>query len=272
MSIKQEFREVLVTPDKAKELLGKNISNRRVKDQKIDRYAKDMKMGKWKRGTCEFIKIASNGRILDGQHRLLAIIKSGTSCYLQFAYNVEEGVFDVLDTGSNRNGSDVFKIAGVKNESTLPSIIQQCYQLKNGNVSVTSVAQQNRLTNAELLQEYLKDEQFWQDVARRSMVWYDAFAKILQPSVIGGFYAFFSSIHPESAYDFMDQLTTGRNIENDVVNQLRNRLMKDKISLLKMPAIVKYGNLIKAWNAYRQSKTVKILRFDPEKESFPIAV
>lgn len=266
------IKRELITPERAKELLSINGHNRRVREPAVIRYSKDMKLGRWKENTFELIKIAPDGKILDGQHRLMAVVKAAQPIWFHIAYNVPGNVFDVLDTGSIRSGCDVFKIAGVLNESVMPSIIQQYFVLKNGKNVKENANKNNKLTNNQLLEWYHKNENFWQHVVRKAHTWYKSFAKILNPSSLGGFYAYFYSINETDAENFMNQLSTGQNIENEVVAQLRTRLMQDKMSLRKISPTVKYGLIVKAWNAYRAKKSVKLLRFDPEKESFPTAI
>ena len=76
METNLDLKKVLITPKLAKELLLKNNSNRRITKSFVTTYANDMREGRWKGNTAEFIKIADDGDILDGQHRLLAIIET----------------------------------------------------------------------------------------------------------------------------------------------------------------------------------------------------
>ena len=71
----------LITPQIAEEMLKKNPMNRRVKDFVISEYSRVMKAGLWKENTGEAIKFASDGTLLDGQHRLTALIKANVSLY-----------------------------------------------------------------------------------------------------------------------------------------------------------------------------------------------
>jgi uncharacterized protein with ParB-like and HNH nuclease domain len=124
-----EFKRTLIMPSLAKEILEKNIKNRRIKQPTIDRYVKDMTIGKWKEDTGEVIKISKSGVVLDGQHRLTALIKANVSLFFHIAYDIEDSVYTVLDSGSLRNSSDSFKIEGVKNSNIIPSIITTHDQL-----------------------------------------------------------------------------------------------------------------------------------------------
>ena len=105
-----EFKKELITPSRAKELLEANINNRRVKNEVVNRYAQDILAGRWKEDTGEVIKISKSGIVLDGQHRLYAIVKSNTPIFLHIAYGVDDSVSDVLDTGSVRSATDVFRL------------------------------------------------------------------------------------------------------------------------------------------------------------------
>jgi hypothetical protein len=263
--------EVLVTPERAKEILKKNTSNRRVKEASVTRYANDMKAGRWRSGTYELIKISKTGRVLDGQHRLHAVIKSGVSVLFHIVHGLEEDLFSVLDTGSVRNASDIFKIAGIPNETVIPSIIQTFTSLQADILDPYAVAKQNRLTNAQLLAEYQKHPESWQIVARKTMLWYTQFAKLLYPSQIGGAYAHFSTIDKEQAESFFSQLTSGFAVENNTIVRLRNVYTADWTATKKMSAATKMALLIKTWNAFRTKKEIKLLRFDPERESYPKA-
>lgn len=227
-----------------------------------------MKSGNWKENTFEFIKIHPDGSVADGQHRLFAVIKSGVSVVFDIVYNVPKDVFVVLDTGKHRNGSDVFKISGVKNDNMLPSIIQIYVAMNSGHAERGST----ELTNDQLLEEYNKSPEFWQEIAHRAAAWYVAFAKILNPSLIGGLYAHLCFIDHVKATEFFNQACTGAAITNNTVLILRNRLIEDKTALRKMGRANKVALIIKAWNAMRKGIELKQLKFTPDKEEFPKAV
>lgn len=101
---------VHVTPELAAQILkDHNHSNRKIKRAVVDKYAKLMANGDWK-VTPETICVSVTGRLLQGQHRLLAIIKSGASCNFLFATGFLDDVFDVLDRGAVRTAADALGI------------------------------------------------------------------------------------------------------------------------------------------------------------------
>lgn len=79
---------VKITPELAEAMLGKNHSNRRLRKQAVLMYAKDMKEGRWEL-THQGIAFDKNGDLVDGQHRLKAIVDSGVTVRMLVTHGVE---------------------------------------------------------------------------------------------------------------------------------------------------------------------------------------
>jgi predicted nucleic acid-binding Zn ribbon protein len=67
---------VYVTPEMAERWLGHNKVNRNLRNRRVDQFARDMRSGRWQL-TGEAIKFGKSGNLIDGQHRLWAVIESG---------------------------------------------------------------------------------------------------------------------------------------------------------------------------------------------------
>lgn len=267
------FKKMIIGPKEAQTLLEKNISeNRSVRKAQVLRYANDMKGGRWKTNTGETIKITNDGTVVDGQHRLLAVIKAGVEIEFEVAFNVSSDTFDVLDTGCTRTAGDSFKVSGIRNANAIPAIIQQYHILSTGNGVSDDASKSQRLTNAQLLQQYYLNETYWQEVAKKGHLWYRSFSRILKQSWTSGLYAFLETLDDNKAFEFMEQLCTGANITHEVINLLRNKLISDVQAQRRISQGVKMGLIIKAWNVFRMDKPIKILKFDPKKELFPVAI
>lgn len=78
---------VFVTPAMAKEWMAKNIHNRNVSDQVVASYARDMRLGRWVLNH-QGIAFDNEGNLMDGQHRLLAIIQSGVTVQLLVTFGL----------------------------------------------------------------------------------------------------------------------------------------------------------------------------------------
>jgi hypothetical protein len=58
------------------------------------------------------IAFDTNGVLVDGQHRLAAIVEADLPVELTVFTEVGQGAFDVLDTGKRRNAADILAIEG----------------------------------------------------------------------------------------------------------------------------------------------------------------
>lgn len=104
-----------VTPDLATKWLEGNVHNREVRDSVVKRYADDMKAGRWGL-THQGIAFDSGPddpkkRLLDGQHRLFAILDAKVPVYLMVSYFVPEESQQFLDGGIPRSAVDVMRLA-----------------------------------------------------------------------------------------------------------------------------------------------------------------
>ena len=101
-----------VTPNIAREWLKTNESNRTLRPQRVRQYANDMKAGKWNL-TGQGITFGKNGNLLDGQHRLHAIILADTAVDMLVVTDAE--VCGTYDGNLVRSHSDKFKLMGKTN-------------------------------------------------------------------------------------------------------------------------------------------------------------
>src|SRR5690606_5321337 len=67
--------KIVLTPDTAVRLLERNTLNRPLSDQHVKRIASQISAGKW-RFNGDTIKLSECGDVLDGQHRLWAVIEA----------------------------------------------------------------------------------------------------------------------------------------------------------------------------------------------------
>lgn len=100
-----------ITPVKAERWLNANKSNRKLRAGVTEKYAADMRDGRWT--TCPTpIAFYDDGDVADGQHRLWAIVESGTTQRFPVARGLarEDGLN--IDTGLGRTLVDNARISG----------------------------------------------------------------------------------------------------------------------------------------------------------------
>lgn len=123
----------LITPEIAAQYLKKNGANRTLTERHVARLEKAMRDGEWTLNG-EAIKFDRNGRLIDGQHRMQAVIRSGECVRMLVVYDVPEGSFDTLDTGRTRSGGDVLSIIGHINTNVLASAARIVLAWEQGDI------------------------------------------------------------------------------------------------------------------------------------------
>lgn len=266
-----EIKKVLVDKAYAEQLLTGNINNRSVKSDCVKRYAIDMAKGNWKEDTGELIKISDTNRLLDGQHRLMAIIESGVSINLHICYGLSDSVFDVIDTGKGRSGGDALQIIGAKNATNLAAMIQVFNRLTSGKALIRGGAMTRKTTNKELVEMFLANKVKFEKAIIESERWHRAISKVMPMSEIGGFYLYLCTICEQTAYSFFNELCSGDKITNKTILLLRRRLIDNKVSKIhKLTPDVRMGLIIKTWNYFRRGVEVKLLQyFDGDEKQKP---
>lgn len=104
-----EVETMIITPTIAAEMLKHNTLNRHLNMGHVEKLARDMKKGWW-RENGEPICFDTRGRLINGQHRLHAIIKSSKSFeFVVVTVSPENG--DIYDVGNKRNAADIMKLS-----------------------------------------------------------------------------------------------------------------------------------------------------------------
>ena len=118
---------VAITPSIAYELLETNhCENRVIKKRVVEDYAEQMKNGLWKELSGESLKISSTQKLIDGQHRLSAIIKSKQTITMLVIENIPEESMPAIDDGAKRTLADSLTIRGLIDESFNQKMVSSC--------------------------------------------------------------------------------------------------------------------------------------------------
>ena len=104
----------IISPDVAKRLLAHNTNNRLLNKRNVKRYAADIKAGVW-RINGEPIIDASDGTLLDAQHRLHAVIEASESIQTLLITGIDPRVSNTIDTGRPKSIADHLTMMGYTN-------------------------------------------------------------------------------------------------------------------------------------------------------------
>lgn len=102
-----------INPHRAAELMKGNRMNRPLRKNHVKKLASAMSGGQWR--VAQPILLNGDGTLLDGQHRLQAVIESGATVEMLVVRGVSTDSFDVIDQGLLRQACDLFAIRGGKN-------------------------------------------------------------------------------------------------------------------------------------------------------------
>lgn len=102
----QQTRIQIITPEMAAMMLETNTNNRPTRLKHVWNLASDMRSGAWQL-THQGIAFDSTGRLIDGQHRLRAVIEAGVSVQMSVTRGCSPQSFAILDQGANRSTSDI---------------------------------------------------------------------------------------------------------------------------------------------------------------------
>lgn len=111
-------------------MLAANTTNRPLSRAVVASYAEAMRSGDWM-VTHQGIAFDGRGVLVDGQHRLAAIIEADVPIDVTVFTDVDEATFDVLDTGKRRNAADVLAIEGEKSTTMLAAMVRTVWLYQN---------------------------------------------------------------------------------------------------------------------------------------------
>jgi hypothetical protein len=144
-----KFEIKTITPEEAKRILSisGNCNIRRMSAPHVEHLARQMQRGSW-RENGETIKFNDAGLLVDGQHRLAAIVRSGVTLDLAFVYGAtSEGV----DEGRKRSFADLLsnQVDGFSRE--IAPVVKYVALIKAGRDPFDA---RHALTNQDLQREY----------------------------------------------------------------------------------------------------------------------
>lgn len=127
-----------IGPEEALRLLSTNSSNRSISSNNVARYTKDILEGRWPLNG-ETITLDPDGNLLDGQHRLTAVVNANRAVDFIVITGISPEARSTMDTGKSRNGKDIVKMIGnVDQEGLIASAIRKIDLYNRGKLNSTS--------------------------------------------------------------------------------------------------------------------------------------
>lgn len=231
-----------IGPDDARELLKLNTKNRGLRGGLVESLKRDIKTDRWVLNG-ETIKISNTGVLLDGQHRLQAVIEADKPITTMVVRGLDDTVQMTVDSGTRRQLHDVLKINGEPNATTLAAAARVSWFLDTyGTTRVFGV----QPSKAELL-DYFEKNPGLRDAATLGITAPRSTLRIPGSSAAALWYQM-SRFDKTMADSFWLQLLQNDAPKGSAIYALRETLLKDLGRPHHMSVYHRLALIIKAWN------------------------
>lgn len=263
MKAKLKFEQITITPDGAKKMLQKNFGNRTMSLRHVTFLANEIIGGRWKVNG-DPIRFGKDGRLLDGQHRLAAVVKSGKPIESVVISGFGQDIFDTIDCGKKRCAADALSCLGEKNSVRVASALT----LVDRYLTCRLGRSHSRVySNTEV--EALLDKH---PGIRESIMTGVKAKGLIFGSIVDACNYLFRQKDQDLAELFFRRVLRGISLsDNDPEYVLRSRLVKNATATAKLDRITMFALCVKAWNAVRSGRKIKALRWDDD-EDFPTII
>jgi hypothetical protein len=265
-----------VTPQQAAIWLDThNRHNRPISEGTVERYTQEIKAGRWKvNGAAIVFGVSKN--LLDGQHRLKAVVAANKSIETVVTWGVEDDAFDTIDDGNKRSLADVLAIKQEYKPNLLSAGVRFLWVYATGQIETRDL-RKGQIATKPLLEKTLeKHPGLRQSTKFYSMIKSRPGGLLVPAGQAIGLHYLFSLIDEAKADKFFDILQSGVGLhEGHPILALRARLIsgkKESSSNLTSSAI--YFYVVTTWNSFVSDQPLRRLAFVqdtplPEIENLP---
>jgi hypothetical protein len=249
---------MLVTPEIARSWLGYDgpISDigkynfpgkRRVSVEEVIKYASAMTSGAWVLNG-ESIKIDTNGKLIDGNHRCAASIYSGQSFRSLVVFNIEPTAVDTVDIGRVRRPSDVLRMHGFSNTNDKAAVAAVVFRYDNVDPkTIWSAA--NGPSKIQIIEWVRKHD--------NQITLVPAIGGLTRSGLMAFFYiARRDTAHPELVDEYFNGLLSGAALP---IGDPRLALRNQRLSRWGMGQSELLAHAL-AWNAFVTGRTLKSIK------------
>jgi len=244
-----------ITPGIAEAMLGYNTRNRPVRAGTVALYARQMASGDWHYTRTPII-FSDQGRVLDGQHRLMACLESKAAFKADVAFGAPDEAFAFVDVGAKRSAGDIFAINGVKDSSKIAAMTRIVYLYRHGRYLDGGA----KLTNAELFEVYQGLDGLDQSVTAAN--WF-ARSRLASPALMGALHYLCAQKNRAEANLFFSVACDGgtERVSGAPENELHKKLIRNATSGEKMTHDALAGLTLTAWNRARRGVSGRGMKF-----------
>ncbi len=262
-----------ITPSEAALWLDtKNSRNRPVSQSVVDRYAQEMKAGRWALNGQPVIFSKDGAQLLNGQHRLKACVAANKSFETLVVYGIENAAFDTIDDGNQRSLADVLAIKGETNFRLLSAGVRFLWVYATGQIETRDLRHGTIATKPLLEKTLERHPGLRQSTKFYSMLKCRPGGVLIPAGLCIGLHYLFSIVDEKKTDEFFSIFQSGLGLnEGHPVHVLRQRLIagsRERSNRLTSAAM--YFYTVSSWNAYAQGTQLKRLVFAPDTPTIEI--
>lgn len=241
------------------------VRNRTVSLPQVMRYSRDMTDKNWL-WTAEPIHVDTDGFVRNGQHRLLAIVHSGTTQDFLVVRDLDPQAQLVIDVGRPRTIANQMHMANIPTANVAVSIANLLIRWRNDKALLSSYIPSVMEVHKTILDE--KELTYAINYVYRVR-------KALRRSpaaALGAAYIEGGHLDVTARDEFFESFVTGANLAVDSpILVLRNTLGKAQTHAVKARRAGQLYQIVHAWNTWRKDGTLRLLRIPNtlSSESFP---
>jgi hypothetical protein len=264
-----------ITPDRARVMLGKMRNPRPFSRHTAAIYAQTMRNGQWDFNG-DAIRINEDDEVIDGQHRLHAVIQSGKPQKMLVMYGLKNEVFQSIDVGKRRSPGDMLAIAGYKHTINTGSVARALMVYESGVYWAEEAA--NKLDYRPTPKQIVKFVERNPDVAENCAYLANRYMNTMRltgATPIGLSYTLAKRANEKKAQEFLDGVNGDvSTTKTDPRWVVRDFLMRQKVEskgLRRLNIQYTQAVMINAANLYFAGleASVGLIRWKPEVQWFP---
>lgn len=255
-----------LTPRMAETILAGNTKNRNV----IKSYLKNLEQvivrGEWAFNG-EPVIVADTGRVLDGQHRLMACVNTGIPIDTMIVYGVDESVFPTIDRGVTRTVGNVLSIDGEDNYNYVAAALKVVFTfLKTGGQVYDGGGWSHGFSACVARETLAKHPGVRASVRDANRCNY-----YRSKSLLAGLHYIFGLSDKSTADAMIDVFSTGASNRDRPFNVLREHIIQSGLNRTHMGNRNLAAKTIRAFNAEVTGVWVKKFFWKPD-GNFPLVV
>lgn len=257
----------IIDPAYAKQLLEQGVSNRPISETAVLRYARDMKEGRWENNG-QTIVLTAAGHLLDGQHRMHAIIRANMAVGMLVVRGVDEATFVTMDSGRARQLKDVLAIQGFKSATQLAAIARMAFNY----IATTNLRSS---PTKPTLSAFVGSNSYLSEIATHILAnsGKGPVRKLGTPLSAVLFLANSRRRYDPEVFEFHDALVSGQGLfRGDPRFALREWIINHASNTGSLSQDIIFSACAKAWNAHVKGDAMKIVRpvMGANRETLPI--